>query len=538
MNTLRDFLRSTVAGSTAITATVVTIMTIAASTLLIENQNTTGQRDVLKSAANAASIVMTAEMNRLLASQPNISDDALTAKLAVIGRRYIELNLMYMDDDRRRRAMESLALNITLNRNAGTLNVDATADMGGFIMATALPLFDGLAESGSTSARTGAEQAIPPTEVVLALDVSSSMYYRVDHDTLAQAWLGDESRMEVVKRAATNVVDVLEPDAFRRVAIGVVPWADAVRLDDDMAEEWARQGWVQQAESRHYGLPYRSDGETPAGIDEQVTHSSRPWLGCLDGHRLGAVGTHAALPEVSSMLDLPAVNTFAMGFFMAGPERVYTCPQQRPDDKVARSSCFKTSPEGDELIGGYYLLLAEQHPCKDTYPAMLPLSTDPARIKAAIGALRPDGGMTYSGLGVLWAQKMLSHTWKGTIGGDGIHPVDESADHGGDVRKAIVLLTDGEDTYCGPDNTNCANSTVGVSRDEACSLAKAQGIEVFVIAAMPDVSSVMAEQLRDCSSEAENSDGQYVFLNTASAENLEAAFADIAAQLGSVRRVY
>ena len=106
------------------------------------------------------------------------------------------------------------------------------------------------------------------------------------------------------------------------------------------------------------------------------------------------------------------------------------------------------------------------------------------------------------------------------------------------MRKAIVLLTDGEDTHCGPDNANCANSTIGVSRDEACSLAKAQGIEVFVIAAMPDVSSAMAEQLRDCSSESEDSDGQYAFLNTASAESLEAAFADIATQLRSVRRVY
>ena len=347
MNTLRDFLRSTVAGSTAITATVVTIMTIAASTLLIENQNTTGQRDVLKSAANAASIAMTAEMNRVLGSQPNISDDMLTVQLAVIGRRYIELNLMYMDDDRRRRAMESLVLNIALNRNAGTLNVEATADMGGFIMAATLPLFDGLAEAGSTKTRTGAEQAIPPAEVVLALDVSGSMLYRVDRDEVARSWHGHESRMDVVKRAAINIVDVLKPDAFHRIAIGVVPWADVVRLDADMAGEWERQGWVQQAESRHYGLPYRSTGETPAGIDELVTHSPLPWLGCLDGHRLGAVGTHAALPEVSRMLDPPAVNTFAMGFFMTGPEQTYTCLQPRPDDMVSQS-CFTTLPEGGE----------------------------------------------------------------------------------------------------------------------------------------------------------------------------------------------
>ena len=533
MNALRDFLRSTVAGSTAIVATVVTIMTIGAGTLLIEHENLVDQRDTLKSASNAASIAMTAEMNRVLASQPNISDDVLTAYLAVIGRRYIELNLMHMDDDRRRRAMESLVLDIALNRNAGTLNVEVTADMGGFVMAAALPLFDELAESGPTEARTGVEQAIPPAEVVLALDVSGSMNHRVGRNQAAQD--GHESRMDVVKRAAINIVDVLKPSALHRVAIGVVPWAAAVRLEADTAGEWERRGWVRQATSRHYGLPYRSVGEAPAGIDELVTHSPWPWLGCLDGHRLGAVGTHAALPAVSRMLDLPAINTFAMGFFMAGPEQAYTCLQPRPDVMLSQA-CFTTLSEGAERTR--YIRRAEQSPCNAAYPTMLPLSTDHVRIKATINALRPGGGTTYSGLGVLWAQKMLSPEWKAVIGGDGIHPVDSAIDHGGDVRKAIVLLTDGDDTYCGRNNTNCANSAIGVSRDEACSLAKAQGIEVFVIAAMPDVSSAMAEQLRDCSSEAEDSDGRYAFLNTASVESLEAAFADIAAQLASVRRVY
>ena len=44
--------------------------------------------------------------------------------------------------------------------------------------------------------------------------------------------------------------------------------------------------------------------------------------------------------------------------------------------------------------------------------------------------------------------------------------------------------------------------------------------------------------LTACSSAAENPDGTYVFLNNATKDSLETAFADIASQLRTVRRVY
>ena len=41
-----------------------------------------------------------------------------------------------------------------------------------------------------------------------------------------------------------------------------------------------------------------------------------------------------------------------------------------------------------------------------------PLSTDRALVEQAIGALEPVGTGTYSTLGVLWAQRLLQHSWK------------------------------------------------------------------------------------------------------------------------------
>ena len=153
--------------------------------------------------------------------------------------------------------------------------------------------------------------------------------------------------------------------------------------------------------------------------------------------------------------------------------------------------------------------------------------------------MKAHGVLTYSTTGVLWAQRMLSHQWKRTWG-DPVHPLDPAVAENESLRKVIVLLTDGEDTYCGWDPGACVDSELGIDRSEACTLAKNAGTEIFVVAAMPpeDVSSDLAQSLRRCSSESDNPGGTYVFINNGNEEGLRAAFHEIANQLLEVRRVY
>ena len=108
------------------------------------------------------------------------------------------------------------------------------------------------------------------------------------------------------------------------------------------------------------------------------------------------------------------------------------------------------------------------------------------------------------------------------------------------MRKVIVLLTDGVDSVCGDGNVDCADSPIGISRTEACTQAKDAGTEIFVVAAMhPDkVSDELGESLTECSSQSDNSDATYVFLNNATPESLQDAFADIANQLRVLRRTH
>ena len=108
------------------------------------------------------------------------------------------------------------------------------------------------------------------------------------------------------------------------------------------------------------------------------------------------------------------------------------------------------------------------------------------------------------------------------------------------LRKAIVLLTDGEDTHCGKGNYDCRSSSIGIARSGACDEAKDEGTEIFVVAAMrrDQVADDFKMSLTACSSASDNPDGTYVFLENSTKEELTAAFSDIANQLRSVRRVY
>ena len=81
---------------------------------------------------------------------------------------------------------------------------------------------------------------------------------------------------------------------------------------------------------------------------------------------------------------------------------------------------------------------------------------------------------------------------------------------------------------------------MGIERGIACSAVKKAGTEIFVVAAMAPakVSGALKTSLEACSSQADNPDGTYVFINNATADVLEGAFADIAKQLQIIRRVY
>ena len=554
LTALRHFVRETRAGATAITAAVLALMTVGGTALVIDHAWLVDQRDTLKAAADAAGIAASAVLTRQLNNNPAVSDADLKTALEPVARRYIELNLGHLPEDRYAQAIRTLVVDIMLHRAQRMVDVSATADLGGTLLARHLPMLGFSEESREIRVVARVESVTNPVEVVLAIDVSTSMwdllngYSGYTSCTAEEVRRGcstagrEDARISIVKRAAKNLVAILGPSQEKRVAIGVVPWHTLVRLAPDAISDWELNGWADYPTRRVYGEPYkcRFGGCTPPASVEQALAPSEPatWKGCLDGHRMGSVGTRASLPATSEFFKTPSENKFSKAFFPSVQGAAYECLTHPLPADFDWNICYH-GRKYNRYNANDYDPNDAQRGCADENPVILPLSTDAKTIEEVIDALDPIGNRTYSALGVLWGQRLLDHSWNGVWGG-AVHPVDPAASGSEGLRKAIVLLTDGEDTHCGIGNEACANSPVGFSRADACTKVKEAGTEIFVVAAMhPDkVSDALGNSLRACSSESAESDATYAFLNNSTQEALEAAFAQIAAQLRTARRVY
>ena len=537
MQRILKFVRDTRAGATAISAVAVTVMVVGGTALITDHRWLVDQRDVLKAAADAGAIAATLEMNRQLAMNPGISDASLKEAIGQVATRYVALNLSHLSGERLTRALSTLEVDAEPNIAAGTVTVQARADLGGTLLSRHLALVSNY--KGPDEMRTASivERTKVPVEVVLAIDVSKSMGAGATEEAKGMLFPPEEqTRIGVVKQAMLKMVALLAPSAHDRMAVGVVPWHYMVRLDSATRRDWAGKDWAQYPSSRYYAVPYRAKSgmSPPRGVTQSLAASApEPWLGCLNEHRIVNGAGHADWPEMSDLLAPPTTVAFAQAFFPAYAEFAYDCAEEPLPSNLYGQMCYT------EVRTNIQYLFPLQYTCFTQGPPLLPLTTDRRVIDDAIKGLQAIGAGTYSTTGMLWAQRMLSHQWKRTWG-DPEHPLDSAVAENEGLRKVIVLLTDGEDNYCGDDPGACVDSELGIDRSEACTLAKNAGTEIFVVAAMPpeDVSSDLAQSLRRCSSESDNPGGTYVFINNENEEGLRAAFHEIANQLLELRRVY
>ena len=558
------FLADTRAGATTFVAVGITIMIVGCAALIIDHDHLVGQRDLLKSAADAASMAATLELPEL---PRTLSDADTESRLLAVARKYAVLNVLGNVDDPDLEP-DDIVVVLDVDRAAGTVSATVQADIGETLMASWL--FDYLGP-GTITTRSGVESAGSAVEVVLAIDISSTMRRTLDNFEPGHPnSRGGESRMDIVKRAALNLVDILDPNAEGQVAIGIVPWHSVVRLSPQIRHHWDDSGWAQYPQSRRYALAYfcGTEGACTASdlIQSLPASPASEWRGCLDEHRIAQVRGHADLPAIADVFRPPSDLAFAQSYGPPLRWTAYDCLAQPLPNDYKGQACYNSEsvdPDFDTTKraedrdpekhhyhthtgephshehGHYHRPTPPQRDCIDDVPPILPLTPDRAAIEAAIGNLQPVGTRTYSALGLLWGQRLLAPAWRDGWGGE-VHPVDPETEEGAGVRKVIVLLTDGEDDLCGHLDPACETSDVGFSRTTACAAAKAAGSEIFVIAAMDSrsISGDTADALRACSSASDNPDGSYVFLNNADSASLEAAFADVASQLRVVRRLY
>ena len=126
------FFRETRAGATAITAAAVTVMSLFGTALIVDHVWLVDQRDMLKSAADAAAVAATLKLQELPGS---MSDEDVRAELQAVAERYIRFNLAEnLTKQSRATMLETLAVSIDEDRALGTVGVSANADLGGTLL--------------------------------------------------------------------------------------------------------------------------------------------------------------------------------------------------------------------------------------------------------------------------------------------------------------------------------------------------------------------------------------------------------------------
>ena len=120
------FVRCRRAAATALTAAVMTLMSVAGIALTSDHTHLVYQRDILKAGTDAATLATTRHLWTL---NQNLSDEDVKAALMPIAERYILANI---PESRRERATETLAITLVPDRVTG-VDINACADLGGII---------------------------------------------------------------------------------------------------------------------------------------------------------------------------------------------------------------------------------------------------------------------------------------------------------------------------------------------------------------------------------------------------------------------
>ena len=432
---LRRFLRETRA-AVGITAAAVSIMVLGAAALIGDHLWMVGKRDLLQRAADAAAIAASSELRRRPDSE---SDAQVEAALRPLAERYARFNVL--GNTAGEIEPEDIEVTLEVDRAAGTVEVSVKADVAGTLFAKLLYGYEG---PGEVTIRAGAERETTRAEVVLAMDVTESMVRNLAG--VRRARQGEPSRMEIVRRAAHLLVDILDPgDEESMIAVGVVPWHINVRLNETMRADWERNGWAVYPVSKTYPWPYRSDGSSrPPAETWPMPPKPEDWKGCLDQRAL-----RAGNPPPGLGTALPSAAPFTMAFFPVMPMTSYQC-RDLSSDSFSRGfiqTCYHgpTFEETSTPCPGTVCGQTRETPQRlctdnrgDAFAPILPLSRDMGEVRRTIDALKPVAGTaTYSTMGLIWGRRLLTPEWRPVWGGE-VHPVDPDDEDYLGVRKAIV----------------------------------------------------------------------------------------------------
>lgn len=524
------FFGDTRAGAVGVSSVFVALMSFGGAALVSDHVVLLHHRNALQAASAAATIAATRQMAKLA---PGLTEDELAAELEPLARRYILANV---SDGARELARETLEVTVTADRVAGVVGVAAFADLGGAVVGR--NLWGRLVNR--TEVASGAERVVSPVDLVLAIDVTGSMNSSI-YTRAGRRFPEADRRINVVRNAAQVLVGALydQEGETGHVSIGLVPFNTTVNVGA------ARQDWVSDLGQGHKAIP--------SGFG--------PWRGCIE-HR-------AEADDLDLSLVTPGVTPFTSWF---SPSTL----EFRPVERAALAAEI-----GAEVKGENDWSAADAHENYSLSPhygcprdEIVPLTTARETVEQAIANLQAwSGGGTMTHLGAVWGRRLLASEWRNAWG----LPEDPEDREEPARKKVLVLLTDGVNdaydnsgTYPGnyrkyrsdygsqytgygragsgriAEGYRVGTRLTGLSSDsedrdvlneillEACELAKADGITVFTVSAVPN-GHPKEQELRDrliaCATSVE-----HAFVENSDPARMKTAFRAIGRMVQGVRR--
>lgn len=333
-------------------------------------------------------------------------------------------------------------------------------------------LRDGMDLAVSAAAVRPGEQAI---EIALVLDTTGSMQGK---------------KLSDLKSATYRLLDTFSGQKDAKIKVGLVPFSNYVNVGKNMRG----QSW----------LSVERDGST----SRRVCERQKP---------------------VKAKSGCRTVNTewFKDGVRYTGRREVcssYTYGAEKEvcwtqTDTVKWDGCVGSRPAPDDTDVGHLSVRYQGLMNTDCTTPVSPLTANLATIRKAVSQMVASGA-TYIPAGALWGWNLLNPG----------EPFAGARDFSPDVRKVMVIMTDGANTISPDYPTHNGRDAVLADKlmDRVCENARATGVEIYTVAV--GVETMGARRaLAKCATEEDAA------LEVADSAALDAAFQAIAAKIFRVR---
>ncbi|MEM7634596.1 MAG: TadE/TadG family type IV pilus assembly protein [Pseudomonadota bacterium] len=411
ISTLKTFLNNQ-SGAAAMVLAVASLPLVMAAGAAVDYGNSVAVQARLQAATDAAALAAGREANRPVAELESIAKDYFHSNYAAAADAEQPSMSLSIDDD-------------------GRLQVNGEVKVRNYLIAVA-----GYAKTTVNATSQVAKDATG-LEVALVFDNTGSM--------------GNQSRLSTLKIAARDFVNILfgpraQADTLK---IAVVPFSQFVNVGPDKAgEDWIDKGGLNPYSKANFSSSTWDNWKAWTNI------SNRSWTGCVES-RAGTMSVDDTPPDTGNGATLfppafapdePGNNTSTAYFSVSGSTYRYKNSylsdsrttsldrRQRHQRKYQNASVNTTSRGPDKGCN---------------IQPIMPLNNVKQPVLNTLQNMTA-GGYTHVAEGVGWGLRVLS---PGAPFTEGVPYSDDK------ITKAMVLLTDGENTFDTESNHNASTYT-------------------------------------------------------------------------------